>query len=115
MKQGDILLLVFPFTDLSSTKVRPALLVSSNSFNMANSDLIFALITSNTSRVQPEDIVVRPPAPDFASTGLKVPSLIRVGRIHALSKELVRRRLGRASARLLDEIKANLHDVFDLS
>jgi mRNA-degrading endonuclease toxin of MazEF toxin-antitoxin module len=45
-KRGDIVLVSFPFTDLSSSKRRPALVVSPDSFNQAMQDVVLAAITS---------------------------------------------------------------------
>ena len=115
MKQGDIVLLAFPFTDLTSVKVRPGLVLSSESFNKRSEDLVFALITSNTSRIQAEDIILEPSNPDFPKSGLKRASALRIGRLHTLSKRLARRRLGEATPRLMGQIQAKLRQIFDLS
>jgi mRNA interferase MazF len=48
-KRGDIVLVSFPFTDLSSSKRRPALVVSPDAFNETTSDLVLAAITSQIS------------------------------------------------------------------
>ncbi|MGD0814812.1 MAG: type II toxin-antitoxin system PemK/MazF family toxin [Verrucomicrobiota bacterium] len=45
-RRGDIILVPFPFTDLSSTKQRPALIVSSDALNAASDDVLVAAITS---------------------------------------------------------------------
>ncbi len=45
-KRGDIVLVPFPFTDLSSSKRRPALVVSPDWFNSSNQDLVLVGITS---------------------------------------------------------------------
>src|SRR6266481_4693678 len=45
-KRGDIVLVPFPFTDLSSSKRRPALVVSPDWFNSSNQDLVLVAITS---------------------------------------------------------------------
>jgi mRNA interferase MazF len=45
-KRGDIILVMFPFTDLSSAKQRPALVVSSDALNAASDDVLVAAITS---------------------------------------------------------------------
>ena len=46
-KRGDIVLVSFPFTDLSSSKRRPALVVSPDSFNQQLQDVVLVALTSN--------------------------------------------------------------------
>jgi len=48
-QRGDVLLVPFPFSDLSATKVRPAVVVSSLTYHAAEPDLILAAITSQLS------------------------------------------------------------------
>src|SRR3989344_3674001 len=43
---GDVVLLPFPFTDFSTAKQRPALIISSNRWNSSGDDVIVAAITS---------------------------------------------------------------------
>ncbi len=47
MKKGDVVLVTFPFTDLSSVKVRSALIISNDSYNEIQDDTVLFLITSN--------------------------------------------------------------------
>ena len=56
-RRGDIVLVSFPFTDLTAAKRRPALVVSPDSFNEATSDLVLAAITSQISDDTPLTIV----------------------------------------------------------
>ena len=44
-KGGDVVLISFPFTDLTSSKRRPALVVSPDSFNDAQQDVVLVAIT----------------------------------------------------------------------
>ena len=46
-KQREIVLLPFPYSDLSSTKKRPALIVSNNNYNERFNDVVVCVITSN--------------------------------------------------------------------
>ena len=43
---GDVILVPFPFTDQSTTKRQPAVVVSSSSYNSQRPDLILLAITS---------------------------------------------------------------------
>ena len=46
-EQADIVLVPFPYTDLSSSKQRPALVLSNTKFNESSDDAICCLITTN--------------------------------------------------------------------
>ncbi len=46
-ERGDVVLLLFPFTDLSAAKRRPAVVLSTNDYNARRPDLIVAPITSS--------------------------------------------------------------------
>jgi mRNA interferase MazF len=46
-KQGEILLIPLPFTDLSSQKKRPVLVLSNGKYNQETNDVVVAAITSN--------------------------------------------------------------------
>lgn len=48
-RQGDILLIPFPFSDLSSIKQRPVLVLSNSEYNRSQQDIVVAAITSNVT------------------------------------------------------------------
>lgn len=50
-RQGDIVLIPVPFTDLSSRKRRPVIVVSSDAYNALGSDMIVVAMTSNPSSI----------------------------------------------------------------
>jgi len=114
MKKWDIVLLTYPFTDLSATKVRPALVISPNSYNQNSQDAVFILITTNTARRSQYDIVVEKTHPEFSLTGLRYDSAIRIDKIFALSKKLVTTTLGRCGQQLQLEIAKQLRRFLDL-
>ncbi len=43
---GDIILVPFPFTDQSTTKKRPAVVISSTPYNQERSDLIITAVAN---------------------------------------------------------------------
>lgn len=48
-QQRDIVLVPFPFSDLSSAKVRPVLVLSNDSYNPHSADILVCGITTNLS------------------------------------------------------------------
>ncbi len=87
---GDILLVPFPFTNQTSTKKRPTVVISSNNYNRQKSDLIIMAITSQfNSSLNFGEIIIA----DFASAGLLKPSIVKPV-ITTIEKGLVIRKLG---------------------
>ena len=107
IKRGEIVLLSFPFTDLQSTKVRPALVVSSDSFNKIGRDAVFIFITSKQYN-DPFDIRLEQGSSEFKSTGLKVSSTLRISKIMCLEQGLIRRRLGCLDTNTLQKVNGVL-------
>jgi mRNA interferase MazF len=92
-KQGDVVLVPFPFTDLTMVKQRPALVLSADWLNTSRDDCIVAAITSQIPfELQPDEY--RLSASDLAVGGLPKPSLVRLGKLFTMSRSLFRKRLG---------------------
>jgi mRNA interferase MazF len=99
--RGDIVLVPFPFTDLSATKRRPAVVVWADS---SGEDYVLAFISSRDISPSVADIVLLPTHPEFALTGLSVPSRIRTTKLVTLARPLLRRWLGRLGPLLIADL-----------
>jgi len=91
LRRGDIVLLAFPFTDLSSHKTRPAIVISESN----ETDVVVAFISS----VIPDeknrfDFVFTESHPDFTVTGLKKTSVFKMNKILTIERSKILRRLG---------------------
>jgi mRNA interferase MazF len=74
-KRWDVVLVPFPFTDLSSTKKRPAVIVSPDDYNAAAGDIVIAFVTSRSSLThRPGDCPIRL----WQEAGLLKPSTLRM-------------------------------------
>jgi len=111
-KQGDILLVPVPFTDLSSHKRRPVLVISSQEYNSMTDDLIAVAITS---LVDTKPYVVKLSNNDMAEGNLKVESCIRSDKIYTLSQCLVIKRFGRVSSEVIEMVKAKIIQMMNQS
>ena len=84
-RRGDIVLVPFPFTDLSSTKKRPALVVSPDKFNEHAQDVVLVAITS-----QPSDShVVSLDEHDYVDGKLPRTSFVKVSKLFTTHPTLV--------------------------
>ena len=107
MKRGDIILITIPFSDLTSTKVRPALVVSPE--DPSENDFVVALITTNIHRqLRPSDQAIRTADKDFGGAGLNFDSVFRMAKLFNLDKALAKRRLGKASPGLMKKLDKKL-------
>lgn len=105
MKKGDIVLIPFPFTDLSGLKNRPALILIEGL-----NDITVSFITSQIKWKEEFDVKVNP-SPE---NGLKRTSLIRLSKLSTIDKELVIGKLGKLSNDKINEINSSLIKAFKL-
>jgi mRNA interferase MazF len=107
-ERGDLLLIPFPFTDLSATKRRPVLVLTrSDSYG----DFIALPVTS---RPQAEHAVALTAA-DLVRGALPAASWIRTNRIVTLNGSLVVKAIGRVSERIVTDAIAQLVAHIDAS
>lgn len=111
--RGKVVLVPFPFDDLSSAKVRPAVCLT-NPVG-AHRHVVLAFVTS---RVPPtlasSDIVLESEESDFPTTGLRVTSTLRLHRLMTVTASIIQRELGRLSPRMQAEVDTKLRDLFEL-
>ena len=113
LQHGDIVLVPFPFADLSGQKVRPAVVVSADP---QNAEPIVAFITSNLMNRSPRGAEVELLRSDaeFRVTGLKGDSLVRLDKLVTLSRGTITRRLGTAGPATRAKVAAALRRTFGL-
>ena len=105
MKKGDVVLIVFPFTNLSGNKLRPALVVAETSV-----DLTVLFITTQLKWMEVTDVIILPDS----TNGIKKQSLIRTSKIATLDKTLVKGRLGSVSKMLMNDVDVQLKGYLQL-
>ncbi len=102
----DVVVVPFPFVDVPQAKPRPALVLSTMSFNAANGHTALAMITRAAATRWPSDH----PIVELAPTGLKVASVIR-WKIFTLDNRIVRRRIGSIGGEDADRCEAALRQI----
>ncbi len=94
--KGDVIVLPFPFTDLSASKRRPALILS----NIKGDDYIMLQITSKNIK---DNYAIPLLEADFASGSLQVDSNIRPNKIFTLDEKLILYKIGHLGQDKLNE------------
>lgn len=105
MKKGDIVLIPFPFTDLTGNKLRPALVLLAGSV-----DVTVAFITTQLRWKESSDVILSP----TEQNGLKQESLIRLAKLATLDSNLVDGLLGEIDPAKIVEVNRNLKDLLKL-
>lgn len=114
MTKGKIVLVPFPFDDLSASKVRPALCLTNPVGPYRH--VIVAFITSQEPKdIFEADLVFKTNDPDFAATGLRVASVLRLHRLTTLPANLIQRELGDLSTSKQKQVAEKLSQLFELT
>lgn len=108
-----IVLVPFPFDDLSSQKLRPALCLTDEI--PPHGHVVLAFITSKVS-ANPDifDMVIDSSDSDFHQTGLKVSSTVRLHRLVTVTKKIILRQLGELPVLYQTKSSLLLRNLFDV-
>jgi mRNA interferase MazF len=108
MKQaGQIVLVPFPFTDLTGSKFRPVLLLrrASHVFD----DWLVCMISSQLRQAEPDlDEILTPEDSDFAGSGLKAASVLRLARLAVVDGNLLVGQIGEIEGGRLNRLRHKL-------
>jgi mRNA interferase MazF len=106
---GDVILIRFPQTDLAEGKLRPALLLGK--LPREYNDWLICMISSQIRQhLTGFDELIQETDSDFAQSGIKTESVIRVGRLAVVEDEILLGEVGQISSERLKRIKRHLAD-----
>ncbi len=113
MTKHKVVLVPFPFDDLTGTKVRPAVCLTDPIGSYRH--IVLAFITSRVTKGGlATDLVLDANDPDFSSTGLRLSSTLQLHRLMTATTSLIRRQLGNLSPALQAEVENRLRKLFGL-
>ena len=105
MTKADIILIPFPFTDLTGNKLRPAIVLIE-----IGQDLTICFITTQLKWEEQTDIELLP----TKYNGIKKPSLIRLSKIATVDKSLAVGKLGELQKNKMEELNSKLKRLLQL-
>ena len=110
-KKGDVVLVPFPFSDQTSNKKRPAVIVSANLYNNASSDIVIMAITSRMDKtIGIGECLIT----DWQVAGLLKPSAIKPA-ISTIEQKLVLKKLGGLSSKDREAMERALKELLSLN
>jgi mRNA interferase MazF len=93
--RGDIVLVLFPNSDLKTAKRRPTLVVQSTNLNTGLPQVIVAMISSNMGRVgHPSRVAIRLNSSEATQSGLLTDSVIMTDNLATVLESEIDRKLG---------------------
>jgi mRNA interferase MazF len=102
MKRGNVVIIDFPYSDRTGSKVRPSLVVQSDMLNSIRDDAILAIITSMSSGRPDTEILIE--IGDEPGSGLRFDSYIQCDTLVTLDQSLVVDVIGSLSARTMQKV-----------
>ena len=102
---GDLVLVPFPFSDLTSSKTRPALVLSSRSYNDEGRDIIVCGVTSNLANTSHSVLIE---ARDMVQGRLVATSRVKVDKLATLHQGIVRKRVGAVKPAVMGQVLKEL-------
>ena len=111
--RGSVVLVPFPFDDLSANKVRPGVCLT-DAIGVHH-HVVLAFVTSVVPQnLEATDVLLKPGSVDFDQTGLRVPSVLRLHRMVTISSSIIQRQLGVLPLGLQEEVKQRLRVLFGM-
>ncbi len=104
---GDVVLVSFPFTDLTDQKKRPAVVVSSPAYHRERSDLILMAVSS---QIRPPSTFGERLVAGWKEAGLLRPSVLKPV-LFTMERTLIVRKLGYLRRQDIDSVKAGLAEI----
>jgi mRNA interferase MazF len=94
-KRGDVILVLFPHSDLRTAKLRPALVVQADGLQTGLPQVIVAMITSRLFRANhPSRVTVLRSSPEGLQSGLLTDSVVMTDNLTTIAESEIDRAIG---------------------
>ena len=107
-KQGEIVVVPFPFSDLSSIKQRPVLVLSKDNYNNNSDDIITCGITSNLKDLKYSVLIENK---NLFEGEIPKSSRIKVDKLFTISQSIIKKKVGRLNKETFDRVKFEFYKL----
>ncbi len=102
-KQGDIIIVPFPFSNLSSIKQRPVIVLSKTKDNEVSEDIITCGITSNLRGIKHSILIDNS---NLEEGKIPKESRVKVDKIFTIEKSIIKKRIARLNKETFEKVKS---------
>jgi mRNA interferase MazF len=113
MKRGDVILIDFPFSDRTGSKLRPSLVVQEDAFNQTRDDTVVAAI-SRTQRFAETEVLIDVATPEGKQSKLHHNSVVDCALVVTIDQKLVHVTLGSLPDSLMLKLSEKLKTVLGI-
>ncbi len=106
--QRELVLLPYPFSDLKSAKVRPAVVISNNKYNREFEDMLVVPVTSNLSL---RKFVVQLSGNRLETGHLIADSVVKADRVLSVKQNMTIKSIGKVKKEVLAEITDSIKEL----
>jgi len=104
LSRGDVVLVLFPHSDLRTAKPRPALVVQANDLGTDLPQVIVAMITSKAFRANhPSRVLVEYGSPEGQKSGLLADSVVMTDNLATIAEIAIDRVIGKLQLEIIDK------------
>lgn len=105
VSQRDVVLIPFPFSDLSQNKFRPAIVMSNNRYNKKFQDFIAIPLTSNPNTRNHTVVVTNK---EMETGSIPIDSVAKADKVFSLEQKTVTRTFGQIRQNVFDSVSMEL-------
>ncbi len=114
VSRGDVVLVDYPFTDRTGSKVRPTLVVSTDELHKDDDAVIAAITSVIRVTLKSSELFIDVSKPDARGTGLLSDSVVDCWNLLTLDQRFILKRLGRLSGGMMKKVDECLKKALGL-
>ena len=113
--RGEVVLVDYPYSDGTGSKVRPALVVQNDNLNLQITDTILAAISRSKHRASATQLLIEIGTPEGGKSGLRQDSMVQCENLITIDQRQIIAAIGRLTDPLMQKIDDCLKSALALS